>query len=85
LSEDYLFCKIYSELGGDLNHTGIIDYIGCLSINIGEIDILNKDTQMQLGLMKNKNLYCNYLGVVKDGKKTADFSTFFKKKLIIYI
>jgi hypothetical protein len=56
LSEDYLFCKKWRELGGELwldlginlNHTGLLDYIGCLSINIGEIDILNKDTQITM-------------------------------------
>ena len=56
LSEDYFFCKMWRELGGELwldlginlNHTGIIDYIGCLSINIGEIDVLNKDTQITM-------------------------------------
>lgn len=56
LSEDYLFCKIWRELGGDLwldlginlNHTGLIDYIGCLSINIGELDVLNQDTKITM-------------------------------------
>ena len=53
LSEDYLFCKRWIDIGGELwldlntnlNHTGIIDYKGCLSITIGEVDILNKDAQ----------------------------------------
>jgi hypothetical protein len=61
LSEDYLFCKTWRECSGELwldlginlNHTGIIDYIGCLAINIGEIDILNQDTQMAI---KQSNL-----------------------------
>jgi len=53
LSEDYLFCKRWIELGGELwvdlgtnlNHTGIIDYKGCLSSIIGEVDTMNKDAQ----------------------------------------
>jgi hypothetical protein len=56
LSEDYYFCKMWRELGGDLwldlginlNHTGLIDYIGCLSINIGELDVLNQDTKITM-------------------------------------
>ena len=54
LSEDYLFCKRWIDIGGELwldlntnlNHTGIIDYKGCLSITIGEVDTLNKDAQI---------------------------------------
>jgi hypothetical protein len=54
LSEDYLFCKRWREMGGDLwldlginlNHTGMLDYVGCLAINIGEMDLLNQDTQL---------------------------------------
>ena len=54
LSEDYLFCKRWIDIGGELwldlstnlNHTGIIDYKGCLSITIGEVDNLNKDAQI---------------------------------------
>lgn len=54
LSEDYLFCQRWRALGGDiwldlginLNHTGIIDYVGCLSMNIGELDLMNQDTQI---------------------------------------
>ena len=54
LSEDYLFCKRWIDIGGELwldlgtnlNHTGIIDYKGCLSITIGEVDTLNKDSQI---------------------------------------
>ena len=54
LSEDYLFCKRWIDMGGELwldlstnlNHTGIIDYKGCLSITIGEVDNLNKDAQI---------------------------------------
>jgi hypothetical protein len=54
LSEDYLFCKRWIEMGGELwldigtnlNHTGLIDYKGCLSMIIGEVDVLNKDAQI---------------------------------------
>jgi hypothetical protein len=54
LSEDYLFCKRWIDIGGELwldlntnlNHTGIIDYKGCLGLTIGEVDNLNKDTQI---------------------------------------
>ena len=53
LSEDYLFCKRWIDIGGELwldintnlNHTGIIDYKGCLALTIGEVDTLNKDAQ----------------------------------------
>jgi len=52
LSEDYLFCKRWRQLGGDLwldlqtnlNHTGTMDFIGSLMININEMDDLNADT-----------------------------------------
>ena len=52
LSEDYLFCKRWRELGGDLwldldtnlNHTGSMDYVGSLFLNINEMDDLNADT-----------------------------------------
>jgi hypothetical protein len=54
LSEDYLFCKRWIDMGGELwldlntnlNHTGIIDYKGCLAMTIGEVDTLNKDAQI---------------------------------------
>jgi hypothetical protein len=54
LSEDYLFCKRWIDIGGELwldvntnlNHTGIIDYKGCLGLIIGEVDVLNKDAQI---------------------------------------
>lgn len=54
LSEDYLFCKRWIDIGGELwldlntslNHTGIIDYKGCLALTIGEVDTLNKDAQI---------------------------------------
>ena len=53
LSEDYLFCKRWIDIGGELwldvntnlNHTGTIDYKGCLALTIGEVDNLNKDAQ----------------------------------------
>lgn len=53
LSEDYLFCKRWIDIGGELwldlntnlNHTGLIDYKGCLAMTIGEVDTLNKDAQ----------------------------------------
>lgn len=52
LSEDYLFCKLWRECGGELwmdlgtnlNHTGMMDYIGCLALNIGQVDDLNVDS-----------------------------------------
>lgn len=54
LSEDYLFCKLWAEQGGDcwldlsinLNHTGTMDFKGAVSLNIGTFDTLNKDYQM---------------------------------------
>lgn len=54
LSEDYLFCKRWREVGGDcwmdlsicLNHTGSIDYKGAFGITVGELDVLNKDFQI---------------------------------------
>jgi hypothetical protein len=64
LSEDYLFCKRWIDMGGELwldlntnlNHTGIIDYKGCLALTIGEVDMLNKDAQiMRAQAEKEKN------------------------------
>ena len=60
LSEDYLFCKRWRDCGGDLwidlgtnlNHTGVIDYKGCLSLNINTIDNLNQDAVM-MNKLKN--------------------------------
>ena len=54
LSEDYLFCKRWLEAGGELwldiatnlNHTGLLDYKGCLGATIGEVDIMNKDAKV---------------------------------------
>jgi hypothetical protein len=54
LSEDYLFCKRWIEVGGqlwldiatNLNHTGLLDYKGCLGATIGEVDIMNKDAKV---------------------------------------
>jgi hypothetical protein len=52
LSEDYLFCKLWRACGGELwmdldtnlNHTGSMDFIGSLALNIGELDTLNADS-----------------------------------------
>lgn len=60
LSEDYLFCKRWRECGGDLwmdlgtslNHTGIFEYKGCLSLNINSVDNLNQDAVM-MNKLKN--------------------------------
>ena len=60
LSEDHLFCKRWRDCGGDLwidlgtnlNHTGVIDYKGCLSLNINTIDNLNQDAVM-MNKLKN--------------------------------
>ena len=54
LSEDYLFCKRWLECGGDcwldlgisLNHTGVMDFRGCVALTIGQFDSLNKDFQL---------------------------------------
>ena len=62
LSEDYLFCKRWIDIGGELwldlntnlNHTGLIDYKGCLSITIGEVDNLNKDAQIMRQQMEKE-------------------------------
>lgn len=63
LSEDYLFCKRWIDIGGELwldlntnlNHTGIIDYKGCLGITVGEVDVLNKDAQTMRAQMEKEN------------------------------
>jgi hypothetical protein len=34
------------DINTNLNHTGIIDYKGCLALTIGEVDTLNKDAQI---------------------------------------
>ena len=60
LSEDYLFCKRWVECGGDLwldlstnlNHTGVMDFKGCLSLNINTVDTMNQDAQMLNKLKK---------------------------------
>jgi len=62
LSEDYLFCKRWIDIGGELwldlntnlNHTGIIDYKGCLGITVGEADVLNKDAQTMRAQMEKE-------------------------------
>ena len=54
LSEDYLFCKRWIECGGELwldlstnlNHTGTMDFRGCLALNISTLDHLNEDARM---------------------------------------
>ena len=54
LSEDYYFCKLWRQCGGELwldlscnlNHTGVMDYIGALSLVITEEDDLNQDTKI---------------------------------------
>ena len=54
LSEDYLFCKRWIEMGGELwldletnlNHTGVIDFKGCIGMNIDTVDTLNQDAMM---------------------------------------
>ncbi len=67
LSEDYLFCKRWIDAGGELwldlntnlNHTGLLDYRGCLAITINEVDVLNKDAQImkqQLDKEKEKEV-----------------------------
>ena len=61
LSEDYLFCKRWIECGGDLwldlstnlNHTGSMDYRGCIALNINTLDSMNEDAMM---LDKTKNI-----------------------------
>tara|TARA_B100001057_G_C22845207_1_gene948738 strand:- start:65 stop:1063 length:999 start_codon:yes stop_codon:yes gene_type:complete len=60
LSEDYLFCQRWLECGGDLwldlstnlNHTGTMEFRGCLSLNINSVDTMNQDAEM---LMNQKN------------------------------
>lgn len=52
LSEDYYFCKLWKQCGGELwldlstnlNHCGVMDYVGALGLVIGEEDDLNQDT-----------------------------------------
>ena len=54
LSEDYLFCKRWLDCGGEcwldlsvnLNHTGAMDFKGCVALNINTFDSLNKDFQV---------------------------------------
>jgi hypothetical protein len=54
LSEDYLFCKRWIGMGGELwldletnlNHTGVIDFKGCIGMNINSVDTLNQDAMM---------------------------------------
>ena len=59
LSEDYYFCHLWRNCGGelwmDLNtnlvHTGSMDYKGSLMLNIGEFDHLNKDSTVTKNTM----------------------------------
>jgi hypothetical protein len=47
------------DLNTNLNHTGLLDYRGCLAITINEVDVLNKDAQImkqQLDKEKEKEL-----------------------------
>ena len=54
LSEDYLFCKRWIGMGGELwldletnlNHTGVLDFKGCIGMNINTVDTLNQDAMM---------------------------------------
>ena len=54
LSEDYLFCKRWIGMGGELwldletnlNHTGALDFKGCIGMNIDTVDTLNQDAMM---------------------------------------
>jgi hypothetical protein len=63
LSEDYLFCKLWRECGGDLwvdlstnlNHTGSMDFIGSLQLTIGEEDDLNEDTVVTKNTISSSN------------------------------
>ena len=62
LSEDYLFCKRWIDIGGELwldlntnlNHTGLLDYRGCLSITINEVDVMNKDAQIMRAQLESE-------------------------------
>ena len=64
LSEDYLFCKRWINCGGEcwldlsvnLNHTGVMDFKGCLNLNIGEMDNLNQDFKALQNAGQNKNM-----------------------------
>lgn len=59
LSEDYYFCKLWRECGGELwldlntnlTHTGTMDFRGSLMMNIGEFDHLNKDSTVTKNTM----------------------------------
>ena len=89
LSEDYLFCKRWIEMGGELwldigtnlNHTGLIDYKGCLSMIIGEVDVLNKDAQIlreQFAKDKQQSMASN--GASGNAVANANANTSSKKK-----
>ena len=60
LSEDYYFCKLWKECGGDiwmdldtnLNHSGNMDFRGCLALSINQVDSLNADIKYAEGSMR---------------------------------
>ena len=72
LSEDYLFCKRWIDIGGELwldlntnlNHTGLIDYKGCLALTIGEVDTLNQDAKILRAQAEKEKLKAASISVV---------------------
>ena len=60
LSEDYYFCKLWKKCGGDiwldldtnLNHTGGMDFRGCLMLSVNQVDNLNADIKYAEGSMR---------------------------------
>jgi flagellar biosynthesis GTPase FlhF len=82
LSEDYLFCKRWIDIGGELwldistnlNHTGLLDYKGCLGITIGEVDVLNKDAQIMKEQMEREKKYNEIKKKVEEAKKLQEVS-----------
>ena len=62
LSEDYFFCKKWKESGGDiwldlqtnLNHTGSMEFHGCVGLIINQTDNLNADVMYSEGGPNNK-------------------------------
>jgi hypothetical protein len=89
LSEDYLFCKRWIDMGGELwldlntnlNHTGIIDYKGCLAMTIGEVDMLNKDAQiMRAQAEKEKTAAGNGVNIAVSAASAPGESANKKKK-----
>jgi hypothetical protein len=94
LSEDYLFCKRWIDAGGELwldlntnlNHTGMLDYRGCLSITINEVDVLNKDAQIMKEQIendaKNKDVKGNSPGVTESKDKVDVEKTLTRDELL---